>query len=135
MKVGGKVRDEIMAHLGDPDSRRIIACTLRESKTALAICKELDLPTSTFYRKLAELKECGLLMAEKITVRDDGKREPAYVCTFKEISLRPGEEGVELELVLSDHGMEKKWFELFFAKAESGSLERDGAADGSSSKA
>jgi hypothetical protein len=120
MKVDGDLRDRIVAQLADPDSRRIISSTLRESKTALTIGKELDLPTSTLYRKLADLKKCGLLMVDRIVVREDGKREPAYACTFKQISLKPGEKEVELEIVLSERGMEKTWFEFFFASPASG---------------
>ena len=117
MKVTGKLRDSIIANLADTDSRRIINSTLKESKTALVIGKELDMPTSTLYRKMAELKGCGLLMVDRIVVREDGKREPAYACTFKEISIRPGDTEVELEVVLSNRGIEKVWFDLFFPKA------------------
>ncbi len=124
MKIEGDLRDAIMAQMADPDSRRIIASTLREAKTAQAVGKELDLPTSTLYRKIAELKACGLLMVEKIAVRDDGKREPAYLCSFAAMTITPGEKEVELELVLTERGMERRWFELFFPKAASGSQEQ-----------
>lgn len=121
MKIEGNLRDEIIAQLADPDSRRIIISTIREPKTAMAIGRELNLPTSTLYRKISELKGCGLLMVDRIAIREDGKREPAYTCTFKEISFKAREKEVELELVLSDRGMEKKWFELFFTGAASSS--------------
>lgn len=117
MKVGGELRDAIIAQLGDPDSRRIITATLVNSKTTQAIGAELALPTSTLYRKIAELKRCGLLMVDRISVREDGKREPAYVCTFKELTLRPGPDEVELDMVLSDRGTERRWFDLFFARS------------------
>jgi DNA-binding transcriptional ArsR family regulator len=119
--IEGELRDRIMAQLADPDSRRIINSSIRESKTAQVVCRELDMPTSTLYRKIAELKRCGLLMVERIVVRQDGKREPAYICTFKEIRLKPGKREVELEIVLSERGMEKMWFDLFSATAASGS--------------
>jgi DNA-binding transcriptional ArsR family regulator len=124
VKVDGDLRDAIMAQLADPDSRRIINATLREAKTAQAIGKELDLPTSTLYRKIADLKRCGLLMADRIVTREDGKREPAYACTFAEVVVRPGEKEVQLEVVLTERGMERKWFELFFPKAASDSQEQ-----------
>jgi hypothetical protein len=124
VKVQGDLRDRIIAQLADSDSRRIINATLWESKTALNVCSELDMPTSTLYRKITELKRCGLLMVDRIVVRENGKREPAYACTFKEISFKPGKKEVELEIVLSERGMEKTWFELFFARAESDSPEQ-----------
>lgn len=135
VKIEGELRDGIVAQLADPDCRRIIGSTLKESKTALEMGVELNLPTSTLYRKLAELRRYGLLMVERIVVKEDGKREAAYACTFKEISVKPGEKEVELELVLTDRGMEKKWFELFFSKPASRLPEKDGAASESSSKA
>ncbi len=114
----------IVAQMADSESRLIINSTLKAPKTAMAIGKELGMPTSTLYRKIADLKRCGLLMVDRIVVREDGKREPAYACTFKEISFRTGEKGVELEVVLSERGMVKTWFELFFPTPASGSPEK-----------
>ncbi len=124
MKVEGDLRDKIVNQLADSDSRRIINSTLRDPKTTMAVGKELNLPLSTLYRKMAELKNCGLLMVDKVVVREDGKREPAYVCAFKEIVFRPGENGPELEIVFSERGKERRWFDLFFAKDGSGSPEQ-----------
>jgi hypothetical protein len=120
VKVEGDLRDRIMAQLADSDSRRIINSTLKQPKTAHAIGRELSLPTSTLYRKIADLKSCRLLMVDEIVVREDGKREPAYSCTFKEISIKPGQDQVELEIVLSDRGNERRWFDLFFPRTASG---------------
>jgi predicted transcriptional regulator len=124
VKVEGDLRERMIANLADSDSRRIISSVVREPKTAQAIGKELDIPTSTLYRKIAELKECGLIMVERIVVREDGKREPTYTRTFKEISFKPGNKQVELDVVLSDRAMEKAWFELFFPRAGSGAPEK-----------
>jgi hypothetical protein len=120
VKVEGDLRDRIIAQLADADSRRIIGSTLKQPKTAQGLGRELNLPTSTLYRKIADLKDCHLLMVDEIVVREDGKREPAYACTFKEISIKPGEDQVELEIVLSDRGNEKRWFDLFFPRTGSG---------------
>jgi hypothetical protein len=117
VKVEGYLRESIIAQLADSDSRRIINSILKESKTAQAVCRELDMPTSTLYRKIGELKRCGLIVIDRIELREDGKREPAYACAFKEISFKPGEKDVELEVVPSERGVEKAWFDLFFARA------------------
>lgn len=121
MKVEGQLRDKIVAQLADPDSRRIITATRKHSKTALAICKELDLPTSTIYRKIGDLRDCRLLMPDKVVARDDGKKEVAYICTFSEISMKTKEEGIELEIILTGRGKENEWFRLLFPEADSGS--------------
>lgn len=106
----------VLAQLADSDCRRIITATTGESKTPLALCKELNLPTSTLYRKVADLKKCSLLMVERIVIREDGKKEPSYVCTFEAISVRAQGRDIQLELVLSSLAKERRWFELFFSR-------------------
>ena len=116
MRVTGDLREKIIAHLADPESRRIVASVFREQKTALMIGQEVSLPPSTLYRKISELKECGLLIIDSFSIRPDGKREARYICAFNEIVFKPGETEVELEITLSPRSLEKRWFELFFSK-------------------
>lgn len=89
-----------------------------EPKTAVDIEKKLDLPQSTLYRKISELKECGLLMVEEYAVRQDGRREALFACPFAEVRFKAGREEIELELVETKEGLEKKWFALFFSKQD-----------------
>lgn len=117
MRVTGDLREKIIAQLADLESRQIVASVLREPKTAVAIGQEMSLPSSTLYRKVSELKECGLLMVDSFSIRPDGKREARYVCSFTEIVLRPGDREVELEVTPSARSLEKRWFELFFSRA------------------
>lgn len=119
MDVVGELRDKILAQLADPDSRRMIISTRRAPKTALALRDELGLPTSTVYRKIVELRECSLLMVEKMVEREDGKKEASYACAFTKITLSWGKEGIELELSPSEQALERRWFELFFKKPAS----------------
>jgi predicted transcriptional regulator len=114
MRLAKGLRERMLIQLADPDSYQIIASVLKGSKSAIAIGRELNLPSSTLYRKISELKECALLMTDTFVVRPDGRREALYACTFKEIAFRTTEEGLELELTPTERSLEKRWFELFF---------------------
>ena len=81
------------------------------------IGQEVTLPPSTLYRKISDLKDCGLLMIDSFSIRPDGKREARYICAFNEIVFKPGELEVELEITLSARSLERRWFDLFFSKA------------------
>src|ERR1035437_4432960 len=114
MKVAEGLREKILAQLADSESFQIIACVLEEKKSAMTIAKELNLPSTTLYRKISELKECGLLMIDTFALRPDGKREALYACTFREMVFRATtEHGFELEIIPSARSLEKRWFELF----------------------
>jgi DNA-binding transcriptional ArsR family regulator len=116
VKVTGDLRQKIINQLADQESHDIIAAVLREQKTAAMIGEELDLPPSTLYRKISELKECGLLMIDSFDFRPDGKREARYACSFSEILFKTKGDKIELEIIPSARGLEKRWFELFFSK-------------------
>lgn len=106
----------IVASLSDPESRQIIRAVIAKPKTVAEIEKELSIPRSTLYRKLSEMKECGILMVEEFAIRQDGRREALYACPFTELRLKPGLKEVELELIETKESVERKWFELFFSK-------------------
>ena len=109
----------MIAYLADPESRQIISCVLKESKTATTIRTELNLPASSAYRKISELRDCGLLMTDRFLIRPDGKREALYSCSFTEIGLKVESGTLVLEVIPSKRSLEKRWFELFFSKTTS----------------
>jgi DNA-binding transcriptional ArsR family regulator len=116
VKIVGDLRERMIAYLADPESRQIISSVLKESKTATTIRTELNLPASSVYRKISELRECGLLMVDRFLIRQDGKREALYSCSFAEIGLKVESGALELEVVPSKRSLEKRWFELFLSK-------------------
>lgn len=106
----------MIAALSDPESRQVITAVLTRPKTAVEIERELDLPQSTLYRKISDLKECGLLMVEEFEVGHDGRREALYACPFSEVRLRVNQGEIELELIQTEESVERRWFELFFSR-------------------
>ncbi|MGD0397116.1 MAG: winged helix-turn-helix domain-containing protein [Nitrososphaerales archaeon] len=116
MRVSGHLKEMMIASLSDQESRRVIKAVTAKPKTAAQIEEELDLPQSTLYRKISELKECGLLMVEEFALRNDGRREPLYACPFVEVRFKAVQGDIELELVQTEQSLVRRWFELFFSR-------------------
>ena len=117
----GRLREKIIDSLSDPASRRIIEAVISKSKTAGEIEKDLNLSQSTLYRKISELKACGLLMIDEFVFRQDSRREALYACPFTELRLKLSPKEIELELIETTQSAERKWFTLFFSKQTSAS--------------
>ena len=104
--------------LGDPEAQQIMSSVIRESRTSSTIAKELGLPPSTVYRKIGQMRECGLLLIDRFLIGPDGKREALYTCAFTEIRFKAEAKNLELEIALSQKALEKRWFEMFFSKTQ-----------------
>jgi len=132
LKVKGDLRRQIMAALGDPEAQLILSFVTRESRTSSTIAKELGLPPSTVYRKIGQMRECGLLLIDRFLIGPDGKREALYTCAFTEIRFKTEAKDLELEITLSQKALEKRWFEIFFSKAGEAPDWQPSAASGTS---
>jgi len=113
--VTGDLKERIIAVLADPESRRIITSVFAEPKTIGTIEGEIGLPHSTLYRKVSELRKCGLLRVDRYIVKSDGKREAVYARSFDEVRMKSDKQDVRVEIIESAKSLEKRWFELFFA--------------------
>ena len=118
MKVTGDLRRRIIEALGDPEAQQMLSSVIHESKTSSSIAKEIGLPPSTVYRKIGQLRECGLLLVDRFLIGPEGKREALYTCAFTEIRFKTEAKEIELEITLSQRALEKRWFEFFFSKTE-----------------
>jgi len=105
----------VLASLSDSTCQEIIRSVVRKPGTTVRIKEELHIPQSTFYRKVSELKDCGLLVVTEYEMGPDGKREPVYACPLLEAHLKALPEGIELEVVGTKECINKQWFELFFS--------------------
>jgi len=117
MRVVGPLRDTIIAKLSDHEAQQIIRTVLTKPKTVGEIEKELDLPQSTLYKKVSELKECGLLMVEEFVFSTDGKKEALYACPFTEVRIKVGHVEMELDLIETKESLARRWFELFSSRS------------------
>jgi DNA-binding transcriptional ArsR family regulator len=117
VRVTGALRERILSCLADDESRRILASVVERPKAPSEIEHDIGLTQTTLYRKISLLKACGLLMVHKYNISPDGKKETIYACTFDEIRLRPSADGFEIEIVETAESLERRWFELFFARS------------------
>ena len=124
MRVTGDLRARIVAQLADEESQKIIATVLDKPKTTREIAGDVTLPSTTLYRKISELRDCGLIIIDSFDFRSDGKREARYTCGFKEIIFKSNSGVLELDIVPSSKGLEKKWFEMFYSTTNGRSPEK-----------
>jgi predicted transcriptional regulator len=118
VRVAGHLKEMIIASLADLESQKIITAVMAKPKTATEIEKETALPQSTLYRKISELRGCGLLMVERFAVKPDGRREALYACPFVEVRFKAVQGEIEVEVVQTEESVEKRWFELFFSRQD-----------------
>ena len=106
------VVDRILKALADPENTKIMMCILRDSKSAQTISAETQIPQSTVYRKLDELKEAGLVMTQRFMV-NSGKRVDYLLVTFSEVRLSVSEGRRVVDLIPTDEAASAKWLGLF----------------------
>jgi DNA-binding transcriptional ArsR family regulator len=116
LKVTGDLKRQIFAALGDPESQQIMSFVIQEPKTSSTIADGLGLPPSTVYRKIGQMRECGLLLIDRFLISPDGKREALYACAFTEIRFKAEAQDLALEITLSQKALDRRWFEIFFSK-------------------
>jgi hypothetical protein len=109
----GSFRSKVLAVLGDSEKVAIIGTITKTSKTSLAISSETRIPPSTVYRKLVELRNLGLVVRDRVDVRD-GKRLSYYVAAFTEIRLRSADGLLRLEMVPSEATVSRLWISLLW---------------------
>jgi Fe2+ or Zn2+ uptake regulation protein len=94
-----KVRDAVMEAMADEYSRKIILSTLNKAQSVEELSRNENIPISTAYRRVNEMKEVGLLAVEKTILNDDGKKYELYRSAFRsfKIDLEHGEITIDAE--------------------------------------
>jgi predicted transcriptional regulator len=94
-----KVRDALIEALADEYSRKIILKTISKAESVEDLSRSENIPISTAYRRVNELKEVGLLAVERTILSDDGKKYELYRSSFSsfKIDLEHGEIMIEAE--------------------------------------
>jgi len=97
---GQQVRDALIRALADDYSRKILLGTLEKARSVEELSQSLEIPISTAYRRVNELKEVGLLKVEKTIITNEGKKFELYRGAFRGINmqLEKGEIVVDVEL-------------------------------------
>jgi Helix-turn-helix domain len=101
MRITGQhVRDALIRALADEYSRKILLSCVDKSRSVEELSHSLQIPISTAYRRVNEMKDIGLLTVEKTIITDEGKKFELYRSAFKGINLQleKGEIVIDVEL-------------------------------------
>lgn len=110
------VRKALLGVLADEEALRVIASTILKPKSVLELMRECNLPHTSAYRLVNELRDSGLLVAERQVVTENGKKYALYKSTFKGVAVR-FEHG-ELELEVDSNSGAGRTFRLFYSLPE-----------------
>ncbi|MEM4311305.1 MAG: winged helix-turn-helix domain-containing protein [Nitrososphaerales archaeon] len=92
-------KDRVIRALSDRYSRIIVFSTIEKARSAIDLSQETNIPISTVYRRIHELQQAGLIVAERSVLSEDGKRYELYRSTIKVIKVNFGSNSVEVEVI------------------------------------
>lgn len=99
----------------DDHSRLILEATMQMSKSVIDITREYNLPVTSAYRKVKELKEYGLLKVDRIILTPDGKKFEMVRSTIRAVSVQFDNGTLDVDVTSSiqaDEKMVKRFFAL-----------------------
>ncbi len=79
---------EILQHLSDPYSVRILRATLHRPLDAITMSNMLDIPIAVCYRRIKELERLGLIENVGRRLTKKGKWINLYKATVKDTEIR-----------------------------------------------
>jgi Helix-turn-helix domain len=94
-----KIRDSLINALADEYSRKIILKTISKAESVEELSRTEQIPISTAYRRVNEMREVGLLTVEKTILNEEGKKYELFRSAFRsfKINLEGGEIMIEAE--------------------------------------
>lgn len=113
-----KIKNILLRAIADERARKILTYTIDRPMSVMDIVKECDIPHTTAYRIVNELKEKGILFVERIVLTRDGKKYALYRSAIRgvEISFIDGTLNVRaLPNEKYSKNIIDKAFELFFS--------------------
>jgi hypothetical protein len=115
--LGGTLAKHTVDAVSDELSKRILVAAVSAGKTAQEISVEQALPLSSCYRRIRELVDQGLLVAERIVVTADGKRYALYRSSFRTVEMVADFSEMSVSAELNSEVADKfrqKWFCLSY---------------------
>ncbi len=91
------LRKALLDALASDEESRILESALLKGKSVLDLIRECDIPHTSAYRLVNEMKQDGLLVVERLVMTEDGKRYAIYRSAFKSIQAKFGEGGIRVE--------------------------------------
>jgi predicted transcriptional regulator len=112
-----QLRERIARALEDSDSSRILHVIRAAPKSAPDIAKEVGVPLSSIYRKLAILRGAGLIFVKSFEITPEGKRQEVLLSAVTEVKLMVSGESLEIELMPTSENATRAWLKLFGASS------------------
>jgi predicted transcriptional regulator len=98
----------LLKELLDKYSYKILLSIIDESKTVFQICNEINVPTSSAYKKIKKLKDSGLLFVDKIEINISGKKVFFYKSKIRSIELTLNKQQFILQFKKNENIFSKK---------------------------
>ncbi len=103
----GKRTTRIMGLIADEYVRAILQSTITTPKSVRQLSQELGIPSSTCYRRIAELKKAGLLEVERTVLTKDGKKWEVYRSTVRRVTIQMGKSGWQVDVEVNEVASER----------------------------
>lgn len=105
----------VIRALLDDHSRVILTSTMLVSKSIIDITREGNIPITSAYRKVKELKEFGLLKVDRIILTPEGKKFELVRSTIRSASVQFDKGTLDVDVTASveaDEKLVKRFFAL-----------------------
>ena len=99
---GQQLKDALLRALADDYSRKILLSTVEKAMSVEELSHTFQIPISTAYRRVNEMRETGVLTIEKTILTDDGKKFELYRSSFKGINLQLEKAEILLDVELNE---------------------------------
>lgn len=83
-----RIKSAILTVLADPEMVRIIDSTMNQTKSVYDIIIETKMPHTTAYRKIKWLVDNNLLVIDRISISEEGKRYSLFHSVFRSINVK-----------------------------------------------
>jgi DNA-binding transcriptional ArsR family regulator len=85
---GERIKSAVLTVLADPEMVRIIDSTMSQTKSVYDIIMETKMPHTTAYRKIKWLVDNKLLVIDRISISEEGKRYSLFHSVFRSINVK-----------------------------------------------
>lgn len=88
MSIDKKYAWDVLQHISDPYSIRILRATLHRALDAITLSNSLGIPIAVCYRRLRELEKLGLLKKDGRRLTNKGKWTALYKANIKNAEVK-----------------------------------------------
>ncbi|NPA75057.1 MAG: helix-turn-helix transcriptional regulator [Euryarchaeota archaeon] len=88
IRIDKKYAWDVLQHISDPYSIRILRATLHRALDAITLSNQLGIPIAVCYRRIRELEKLGLLQKEGRRLTSKGKWVNLYKASIKDAEVK-----------------------------------------------